>query len=159
MIGFIYEECPWISSKRLFILCKARDSNFYWHDLFYYWESSLFIFIWDVLPKLFEDKLFFYLSMFLAIIARALPFLGFGRIICNAGDVPNNLFLINYLSFKKVPLFPVISDSKNMNLPLMLLWSNIFSTKYIILSIAISSTPNFLASYAWKIFKYCLAKK
>lgn len=82
--------------------------------------------------------------MFFAIIALALPFLGLGNIIWRPGEVPNILFLMNYLSLRNVPFAPVIYDSKKINLPFMLLWSNIFSTKYMILSKAKSSTPTFL---------------
>lgn len=143
MIGLISDECPWISSKRLFILCKAKHNNFYWHYLFSLLFPYLFNLICDILPNG-SELLGFSIFMFFAIIALALPFLGLGNIIWRPGEVPNILFLMNYLSLRNVPFAPVIYDSKKINLPFMLLWSNIFSTKYMILSKAKSSTPTFL---------------
>jgi hypothetical protein len=69
------------------------------------------------------------ICIFLAIIDLVFPFLGSVRARLRAGDVPNILFRINFLSFMKLPFYPSISDSKNMNLPLILPWSNNFYMK------------------------------
>ena len=76
--------------------------------------------------------------VFLAIIQRVFPSLGYGNIKWSPGEVPKILFLIYFLSFTKLPLGPSISDSKNTNLPLMLPWSRFFYTNNNILSKATS---------------------
>ena len=133
IMGFTSDEWPWISSSLLFILWRAKHNNFYWHSFPSFVDYKLG-FIWDIFPISFYNDKIFSLLRFFAIIARARPFLGLGKIIWSPGEVPNILFLINYLSLRKVPFAPVISDSRKINLPLILLWSNIFSIKYMILS-------------------------
>ena len=100
------------------ILCKARFSNFCW----LYWSTfSIFKYFWSlIVPSCWSICIFF------AIIDLVLPFLGSLSNKFKAGEVPNILFLINFLSLIKLPFSPSMSDSRKINLPLMFPWSNNF---------------------------------
>lgn len=119
IIGF-RELDPENSSILFLILRSARLSNFSLHYL-----SSLEWILWQFYYRV---PYFWSIWIFLAMIDLAFPSFGSGRMSCRPGEVPNILFLINFLSFVKLPFGPSISDSRKINLPFMLPWSNNLST-------------------------------
>lgn len=135
----------------LLIFSKAKFRSFYRH----YLSSSN----WDDLRFSSRVPYFWSIWIFFAIIDLAFPSFGSGNIIWRLGDVPNILFLMNFLSFIKFPLGPSISDYKNINLPLILLWSNTLSTNNNILSNASSFAPNFNDYYDKNSLGYWIWKK
>ena len=112
---------PVNSSILFLIFSKAKFNSFYRHYL-----SSGFMVVWQFSSRI---PSCWSICVFFAIMHLVLPSLGSGKIRWSPGDVPNILFLIYFLSLIKLPLGPSISDSRKMNLPLMLPWSRIFSTK------------------------------
>ena len=118
IMGLLLLLCPFNSSILLCIFKRARLISFCCDYLSPSW--NLCIFVYYIVPSCWSMRIF------LAMMVLALPFLGSGSIKDKAGDVPNILFLIYFLSLIKFPFSPSISDSKKMNLPWTLLWSNNF---------------------------------
>lgn len=142
---------PLSSSTLTFILCKARFSNFCW---LYLSTSSFFRYLWSLMvPSCWSICIFF------AIIDLVLPFLGSVRTRFREGDVPKILFLINFFYLIKFPFSPSMSDSKNINRPFILPWSNNFSIKKRILSRASSLALDLTVSYDWNNLGYWMQKK
>lgn len=142
---------PIISSIRFLILSRAKFSSFSLHYLSY--SGWLLCMFYSSVPY------FWSICIFFAIIDLALPSFGSGNINCSPGDVPKILLRMNFLSFMKFPLGPSMSDSKKMNLPLMLLWSSILSIKSCSLSKASSCAPIFVDYSEKNNFWYCKWKK
>lgn len=152
MIGLAGLE-PIRSSTLFLILSKVRFKSFYRH---YKSVSSSVGWLRSLSSK---TPYFWSIWIFFAMIERAFPSLGSGRIICNLGEVPKILLRMNFLSLIKFPFWPSMSDYRKINLPLILPWSNILSTKSMILSKASSFAPFLSLSSEKNNFGYWRWKK